>query len=623
VTVHVPGAFRKGAIPTLLLLLMFLSIAQAPAAQESQPEEFRALLYKRLDEKNSAPFQDAALYLRWFFKPNLLSWNEERDLAMRKIAADILRGSPPAESLPAFGFDRMENQDGILTNLSFSIAPSFLNGEKAVFAFFKTTCGYCERELKELDRYRSARLGTETDASPMNMVGIGLPSGLPEIFDNLESFHQKLELGFPLFKANDKRIMAAYRIRSVPLLILFNEQGKPESTVHFPNQANLGKKLRIILDSFNDGTLQDLLAFANDSKAVQADNSVLALADSNSIFADFYTDPACESCTDFLDNELAAMEKSLGVRFSFTSHDIMDSNSLSRLSAIMESRNVTLRATPVAVIGTRIFQGLREIREGLAQTAADTLVPDEARSTETGQDALPALSAIPVFFAGLADGVNPCAFSTLLFLLSFLGLAGKNKGELLILGAVYTLTVFAGYFALGLGLLASLRALTGFPAFARTMRTLLTLLLGLLALANIRDGILDLRGSRKDMALVLPGALRQRIHATIRRQRNLGFLLGGTALTALMVSLFELACTGQVYLPVIAWMVRKGESSRGLGLLALYNTGFILPLAALFLLAWSGRAIKPVADWFESRVWLSKFLLAAILMVFLVLQLLR
>lgn len=125
------------------------------------------------------------------------------------------------------------------------------------------------------------------------------------------------------------------------------------------------------------------------------------------------------------------------------------------------------------------------------------------------------------------------------------------------------------------------------------------------------------------MALVLPGALRQRIHATIRRQRNLGFLLGGTALTALMVSLFELACTGQVYLPVIAWMVRKGESSRGLGLLALYNTGFILPLAALFLLAWSGRAIKPVADWFESRVWLSKFLLAAILMVFLVLQLLR
>jgi len=298
---------------------------------------------------------------------------------MRKIAADILRGSPPAEPLPAFGFDRMENQDGILT---------------------------------------------ETDASPMNMVGIGLPSGLPGIFDNLESFHQKLELGFPLFKANDKRIMAVYRIRPVPLLILFNEQGKPESTVHFPNQANLGKKLRIILDSFNDGTLQDLLAFANDSEAAQADNSVLALADSNSIFADFYTDPACESCTDFLDNELAAMEKSLGVRFSFTSRDIMDSDSLSRLSA-------------------------------------------------------------------------------------------------------------------------------------------------------------------------------------------------------LMVSLFELACTGQVYLPVIAWMVRKGESSRGLGLLALYNTGFILPLAALFLLAWSGRAIKPVADWFESRVWLNKFLLAAILMVFLVLQLLR
>jgi cytochrome c biogenesis protein CcdA len=152
------------------------------------------------------------------------------------------------------------------------------------------------------------------------------------------------------------------------------------------------------------------------------------------------------------------------------------------------------------------------------------------------------------------------------------------------------------------------------------MRIVFMVLLGALALANIRDGIMDLQGRRMDMVLVLPAALRRRIHATIRRQRNLGFLLGGTALTALMVSLFELACTGQVYLPVIAWMVKKGESNRGLGLLALYNIGFILPLAALFLLAWSGRAIKPVADWFESRVWLSKFILAAILIFFLILQ---
>jgi len=89
-----------------------------------------------------------------------------------------------------------------------------------------------------------------------------------------------------------------------------------------------------------------------------------------------------------------------------------------------------------------------------------------------------------------------------------------------------------------------------------------------------------------------------------------------------MVSLFELACTGQVYLPVIARMVKKGESSRSLGLLSLYNFGFILPLAVLFILAWSGKAIKPIADWFESRVWLSKFILASILIIFLILQLL-
>lgn len=309
----------------------------------------------------------------------------------------------------------------------------------------------------------------------------------------------------------------------------------------------------------------------------------------------------------------------------------MNSEAFERLHSILISQDQTLQESPIAISGTKVFQGLVSIRQGLKDLAAsasspsprplDAVSPTQRYETNN-QRHLPTLSIVSVFSAGLADGINPCAFSTLLFLMSYLSLAKKSKKQTLVIGAVYTSTVFVSYFALGLGLFASLRALSRFSELVSIMRTVLAILIGFLAIANIIDGIADLQGRRKDLALVLPKALRQRIHTTIRRQRNLGFLLGGTALTALMVSLFELACTGQVYLPVIAWMVKKGESSRSLGLLALYNFGFILPLAVLFILAWSGKAIKPIADWFESRVWLSKFILASILIIFLILQLL-
>ena len=616
---HTSKSIKKFSV--LVVLFAFLS-SLSLGAQNKQLEQFRTLLYQRLDEKDSAPLQDATLYLRWALTPDRLSWEEEQDLAMKSIAAEILQASPSASTLPAFRFDRMEDQNGTLTDISFSKAPSFLNGKKAVFAFFKTTCGYCEKELKALDRYKAARLGKADNEFDFSIIGIGLPSGLPELFDNLKPFHEKLELGFPLFKANDERIVSAYRVPSVPFLILFDKAGQPQATVSFPNQANLLEKLTFILDSFNNDTLQELSSLPGDYKVAQLANADKTLVSSKTIDIDFYADPLCKSCDDFLNDELAKIGEANKASFSVTSYDIMDSQVMTRLSTILEEHTIALSATPVAVIGSHIFQGLPAIRKGSADLAKGTLTGDK-RPADASDAGIPELSGIPVFFAGLADGINPCAFSTLLFLLSFLGLAGKNKRELMLIGTVYTLTVFASYFALGLGLFASLRALSGFAAFARIMRVVLALILGILAIGNIRDGILDLRGRRKDMTLVLPSALRQRIHSMIRRQRTMGFLVGGTAITALAVSIFELACTGQVYLPVIAWMVKKGESSRGLGLLALYNIGFILPLAALFLLAWSGRAIKPIADWFESRVWLSKFILASILIVFLILQLLR
>ncbi|MGF1655598.1 MAG: hypothetical protein ACFCU3_01325 [Verrucomicrobiales bacterium] len=54
-----------------------------------------------------------------------------------------------------------------------------------------------------------------------------------------------------------------------------------------------------------------------------------------------------------------------------------------------------------------------------------------------------------VVAAGLLDGLNPCAFATIIFLLSYLQVARKSGREILQIGVAYILGVFCTYFALG------------------------------------------------------------------------------------------------------------------------------------------------------------------------------
>ena len=68
------------------------------------------------------------------------------------------------------------------------------------------------------------------------------------------------------------------------------------------------------------------------------------------------------------------------------------------------------------------------------------------------------ISLVPVFLAGLLDGINPCVFSTLLFLISSLTLAGRKRKEILIIGVFFTIAVFVTYYLVGLGLFQGLRS---------------------------------------------------------------------------------------------------------------------------------------------------------------------
>ncbi|MHC4593256.1 MAG: hypothetical protein ACYS8L_11280, partial [Planctomycetota bacterium] len=62
------------------------------------------------------------------------------------------------------------------------------------------------------------------------------------------------------------------------------------------------------------------------------------------------------------------------------------------------------------------------------------------------------LGVLVVVSAGLFDGLNPCAFTVIIFFLSYLAYIGKEKREIAAVGIVFTTAVFVTYFAIGLAL---------------------------------------------------------------------------------------------------------------------------------------------------------------------------
>jgi uncharacterized protein (TIGR03382 family) len=254
------------------------------------------------------------------------------------------------------------------------------------------------------------------------------------------------------------------------------------------------------------------------------------------------------------------------------------------------------------------------------------------------------LPLLPIIAAGLADGINPCAFAAMLFLLSLLAMLGRRRREMLLVGLIYGTTIFCTYFALGWGLLEALRQAMDVELLRGLLRTAVSVGTGLLALLTLRD-VLLIRSGRSSAALLqLSPAAKRRIHALMRWEANRGdgrggergkgagrtgehrrsrglsriarpfAVAAGTAAVAFLVSLLELACTGQLYLPTIAYLLQTGRPGAGeISALLLYNTAFILPLLLLFAAVYSGLSLTALSRWYRRKAAVAKLLSVGIL----------
>jgi hypothetical protein len=238
--------------------------------------------------------------------------------------------------------------------------------------------------------------------------------------------------------------------------------------------------------------------------------------------------------------------------------------------------------------------------------------PEEAKKAEeTIVERFKSLGIFAILVAGLIEGLNPCAFATLIFFISYLTMVGRKRKEIFWVGMGFAGTGFFTHLLLGLGLLSFVQHLSFLPLFSRIVY-LITFLFALsLGLLSLYDYLQLKRGRPSKMKLQVPNFLKKRIHQTIRktsgnleadREGQSIRLLIAAIIIGFVVTLLQFTCTSQVYLPTILF-VTNIPSLRGSAVfyLILYNLIYISPLLVIFGIVYWGVTSEQLSFFLQKR----------------------
>ena len=185
--------------------------------------------------------------------------------------------------------------------------------------------------------------------------------------------------------------------------------------------------------------------------------------------------------------------------------------------------------------------------------------------------------------AGLLDGINPCAFATIVFFISYMNLVGRGRKEMLIAGGAFALAVFVTYLFVGLGTLSFMNYINQFSGVTKCVYLIAATATFAFAGLSLYDAVKAKQGKTKDILLQLPRALKLRIHKVIRERTRTSGVIVGALVIGFVISALELVCTGQVYLPTLTFVAGiEGMHTHAIAYLLLYNFMFIVPLLVVF-----------------------------------------
>lgn len=340
----------------------------------------------------------------------------------------------------------------------------------------------------------------------------------------------------------------------------------------------------------------------------------------------FFQTYGCQECDRALSMLKGLVEKDTALSLKvYTSDHPQAKTLLAAFGVVFDIPEDERLLTPVVFFGEGYLQKenltLANLRI-LIDDQDDTPIPwrDVEEATQEGSEQILAqferFGILPIIGAGLLDGINPCAFATLIFFITYLSVLGLERRKIIWVAIPFILSVFLTYFILGFVAYQILEWLEVIRWVSQAIFALTVLFLLFLAGMTFYDYTLLKRGKGEKMSLKLPDRIRKRMNLMIRKRTAFGGFVVGAVVTGFLVSLFELICTGQVYLPTLVYVVQvSGQRAKALLYLLVYNLAFILPLVVVFILVRFGLTEKHLQRFLTRRAGLTKVLTGVLFLV--------
>ncbi len=337
----------------------------------------------------------------------------------------------------------------------------------------------------------------------------------------------------------------------------------------------------------------------------------------------YFYSPGCRQCEEIRGGLLPGIRVKYGGAVEIKEFDISKKENYEMLVGLEEKYGIKKSVPMEAYVGGRCLLGSIEIKKKLEKLIEEELAAIKAKKTqplkktlsETFQAAgantesviarrFRSFGPFAVIAAGLIDGINPCAFATIIFFISFLTYAGRSKRDILLNGIFFAAGVFAAYYMLGVGLFKVLQSISAFKVVSSAIFYAIFAVAVFLGCMSLYDAyIYKKTGDSSRIALQLPRAVKESIHFWIRKNINAPLIIAGAFFTGLLVSLLEAVCTGQIYIPTIAFMTKDPAlAAQAYFYLFLYNLMFIIPLIIVFLLAYFGVGSKKFAEFSQKNI---------------------
>ncbi len=349
----------------------------------------------------------------------------------------------------------------------------------------------------------------------------------------------------------------------------------------------------------------------------------------------YFFSPTCHVCHEVRETIIAQIGQKYKDRVSMNFRDISSIEEYKTLLALKEKFGFSQNGTiPVVFFSGRLLVGKEEISAGIFKLVDEEIAAGRFQKHETPHKDLFKyfLSFTPatVISAGLIDGINPCAFTVIVFFISFLALQGYRKKELAGVGLFFIFAVFLTYLLIGLGVFSFFYSLKGFWAARKVFNLAigsLSIVFGILATVDFIK--FKISGKTEGMALQLPQAVKNQIHKVISSnyRKDKAGSLGAPAetmaklcvtamVTGFLVSILEAVCTGQVYLPTITFVLKTTNIKiKAFSYLVLYNLMFVLPLFVIFLCALMGTTSEDFSRFMKKHFLATKVLMAVLFFV--------